>query len=129
MPELLTAYTIYPDNMHLRDPFAVLAEFRLLARMVAERDGAIDALREARFLRWLAAENGHWGNSSVAARLWARSAWRGRQPHHLARAAWTLVEGAGQDPGPFAVPEWIQALACGRYEEGADLAAPIRLPR
>jgi glycosyltransferase involved in cell wall biosynthesis len=129
VPELLTAYTIYPDNMHLRDPFGVLAEFRLLARMVAARDGAIGALREARFLRWLATENGHWGNSSSAARLWARSAWRARKPRHLARAAWTLFEGARGDPGPFAVPDWIQALACEPAEEGADLAAPIRLPR
>ena len=61
VPELLSAYTSYPDNMHVRDPFAALAEFASFARIVKTRAGAVGVVSEEGFTRWLALDSSRAG--------------------------------------------------------------------
>ena len=72
-------YTVHRGNMHVAQPFRVLAEFRRLRALAAERgDGTLD---EAAFARWLAYENAAYGRRGRAALLYAHS----RRVSHSAR--------------------------------------------
>jgi len=111
--DLLTGYTVYPDNMHVRDPFAVLAEFERLAQIVAERSGTVARLRQDVFIGWLAGESARYGHRATAARLWLHSAACTRRARHFARAGLSLVRDRPPEPPTFATPAWLAALAPG----------------
>jgi hypothetical protein len=110
VPDLLTAYTSHPGNMHVCDPFGVLAEFETFARIVDTRGGAIKAVREEEFIRWLALDSSRAGYRRRAARLWLRNARRTRKPQHVLRAGLTLTRGGTFDGSTFASPGWLAAL-------------------
>jgi glycosyltransferase involved in cell wall biosynthesis len=112
VPDLLVGYTVYPDNMHRRDPFGVLAEFHRFRAIVAERLGPERVPPEAPFLRWLGRDVAELGGRWAGARLFARAA-RIDGPRDLAQALRCLL-GRTAPPGPdCAAPEWLARIGRG----------------
>lgn len=113
--DILVGYSLHPDAMHLRDPAAMLAEFRLLRDVTGHEE-----LDEQRFSRWLAGECARFGARRDAARLYCELAVDERRPLDLARAARLLrpfrrparhVPSTSKDWWPAA--ERLSALARG----------------
>ena len=111
VPEFLVAHTIHADNMHARDPFGYFAEFEVFARIVKSREGTIESVDQAGFVRWLAAEMARARNRGAAARLWFRSARMAHKPEDAVRAGLALVRDESVDRGFAAAPDCLAALA------------------
>jgi hypothetical protein len=111
VPEFLVAYTVYADNMHIRDPRGYLAEFAVLTQLLRERPGGITGVDEAGFVRWLAEEVARAGKRRTAAELWLRSALIGRKPLDVLRAGAALMRDRAPEGTYAASPDWLSALA------------------
>jgi hypothetical protein len=105
--DLLVAYTVHPNNMHLRDPFGVLAEFDRFVEIVAARGDDVGTARAHLFTRWLAVEAGNAGHRGRAARLWLRTFAVTRQPGDLMRAGRAFTRGAEVLSVTLAAPDWL----------------------
>jgi glycosyltransferase involved in cell wall biosynthesis len=104
VPDLLVAYTLHEDNMHLRTPDAVLAE---LAALEARGLGGRDV---AEFARWMAMDSKRFGLLGQGARLYLLAARRSRNPRDVARAARVLLDRrtSARDPGRHPLgPAWL----------------------
>jgi hypothetical protein len=113
VPDLLTAYTLHRDNMVVRNPFGVLAEFELFTDIVQTRLGTTKgSVREGSFMHWVATESSRAGHRTRAARFWLRNARRTRKPQHVVRAARALARGrtATATGRAYASPEWLTAV-------------------
>jgi glycosyltransferase involved in cell wall biosynthesis len=120
VPELLTAYTVYPGNMHVRDPFGVGAEFEIFARIVANSGGTINTVNREGFMRWLATGSNQAGRRTTAARIWLRNAVRTRNARDVLRAARALRRDGIVHDAQFAAPAWIEAARHGAIVPSVD---------
>jgi glycosyltransferase involved in cell wall biosynthesis len=105
-PDLLVAYTEWPQNMHVRDPDAVLREF---AALNDKHGGDLD---EAGFLGWVAQDSSIYGRRLQAARLQLRAARLTRRSGDFALAGFTALRGLGGSGRPtdrprLAGPAWL----------------------
>jgi glycosyltransferase involved in cell wall biosynthesis len=97
--ELLVAYTVHADNMHVRSPDAMLAELELLARRgIGDRE---------EMLHWLAAESLRFGRPRQAARLYVKAARHAHRLGNLNRARVALSSGAPRVAEPPLAPAWL----------------------
>ena len=111
VPELLSAYTVYPGNMHAQDPFGVYKEFDIFARIVSTHGGTIKAVADETFITWMATESSRMGHRSRAARFWLRGARRARRPRRVVRAALALARNRTPNGSTLAPPAWLASLA------------------
>jgi glycosyltransferase involved in cell wall biosynthesis len=99
-PGLNVAYTVHSENMHLRDPFAIVRDYD---RFEAANDGIHGG---AGLIEWIADDNWAAGNRGHASALYALSALRYRRPAALAQAARAWL--AERPPHvPLASPRWL----------------------
>ncbi len=111
VPELLTAYTVHPGNMHVRDPFGVLTEFHRFKNLVNVRSGSVKIHRDDVFTRWLAVGAGDAGCRGAAARLWLRTALATRSPFDGLRAPRALLRRGPRKAPVYAAPAWLAAFS------------------
>lgn len=114
VPELLVAYTAHGGNMHVARPRAVIDEYRVLARLQADRNPAAPLLDEAGFVRWVGDDTRRSGRRRLAAMVYAEAALRSLSVMHLARGGACIVRPDGRPRAaapPWTAPDWL-----ARYE-------------